>query len=114
MLNFFAPVKVRNVNQAVNPFFNSDKDPEISDIAHRPFDDATHRILFFGRLPRIGHDLFETEGDAAMTGVNVENNDFDRLADLKYSGRAGHFLCPGNLCNMNEALDSTFHISQFT
>ena len=83
MLDLLGPMKIRDMHEAIDAFFDTDEDTEVGDVAHRPLDDAADWIFVFGRLPRIRHDLFETERDAAVPRVDVQDDNFYLLPNLK-------------------------------
>ena len=61
MLHALGPGDVRNVNQAINTFFNSNKNTEISDVADLTADDVANLIFLENEFPRVRLGLFHAE-----------------------------------------------------
>src|SRR6185503_6081950 len=112
MFDFLGPVEIRNVHEAVDAFLDADENPEIGNVAHRPLDNRAHGKLLLCRLPRVGHHLLEAEGNSAMSGIDVQNHDFDLLAHLQKLGRMGDFARPGHLRDMHQSFDAAFQLHE--
>ena len=61
MFDPFGPAHIRNVNEPVYPFINSDKSPKIGNILDFPLNGGPHRIFFFDNIPRIRFNLLHAQ-----------------------------------------------------
>src|SRR5262245_6403739 len=100
------------MHQAVDALFNADEDAEVGDIAYRSLDDAADRIFFFGRFPRVRHDLFEPQRNAPVARVDVEDRHFDLLADLENFRWMGDLAGPRHLRNMDQTFDAALQFDE--
>src|SRR6266508_1077786 len=112
MLNLLRPMQVRNMHETVDAFLDADKNPEVGDIPHRSINNAADRIFFLRRLPGIRHHLFEPKGDSAVSGIDVQDDHLDLLADLKDFRRMGDLSRPRHFGNMNQPLDAAFQFDE--
>src|SRR5437867_1321921 len=81
MLDLLGPVQIGDMHEAVDPFLDADKYAEVRDIPHRAFNAAADWIFFLRRLPGFCHHLLEPERDSAVSGIELEHDDFDLFAD---------------------------------
>src|SRR6185436_13424544 len=75
--NFARPVQIGNVHQAVDAFLEADEDAEVGDVLHAAADMAADRMIEAQRFPGVGRCLLESERDAPIAGIDVENDDLD-------------------------------------
>src|SRR5262245_23160880 len=112
VLDFLAPMKVRNMNQTVDAFFYAYKNAKIRDVSNRSLDDGSDWIFFLSEFPGIGHDLLQSQGNPTMPRIYVEDDNFDILSNLRHFGRMGHFSGPRHLRNMDETLDPALQLNK--
>src|SRR5215813_12269953 len=97
VLDFLAPMKVRNMNQAIDAFFYAYENAKIRDVSNRSLDNGSDGIFFLSEFPGIGHDLLQSQGNTTMARIYVEDNNFDILSNLKHFGGMGNFSSPRHL-----------------
>src|SRR5262249_51947706 len=86
-------------------FFDTDEDAVVGDATNLAADDVTRVVLAGEDLPRIGLELLETEADALVRDVDIENHALDLLADLEELARVLGLL-PRHLADVDEAFDA--------
>src|SRR5205823_6812820 len=84
------PAHLGDVDQAFDPRLELDERAVIGDRHHLALHPGAHRILRGHVLPRVGLQLFQAEADALALPVDVEDFDFDLLADLHHLGGMRH------------------------
>src|SRR5262249_31737915 len=81
VLDFLAPMKVCNMNQTLDAFFYAYENAKIGDVSDRSLDDGADGIFFLGELPGVRHVLLQSQGNATMAWIHVEDNNFDILSN---------------------------------
>ena len=74
MFNLLRPRQVRDVNQAVNTFFDFNEYTEVSEVTNFCSVLAADRILLFDSFPRIRLQLFDTQRH--LTLFTVQSQDY--------------------------------------
>ena len=106
------PAHVGDVDEAVDTIRHFDEEAEIGKVSYCALDARTGLIFLRELLPRVRLDLFETEADAALLAVDLENHGFDFVADREYFRRVLHALAPRHLGDVDEALDAGLELDE--
>ena len=112
ILDALRPTDITDVNEAVEAFFDFDEGAEFGDVANFAGDDGADGIFFGDEQPGIGERLLDAEGDAAVAGLDVEDDDVDFFADFEKLGWMLDFFRPAQLGDVNEALDALFELDE--
>src|SRR5579859_7284837 len=83
ILDALRPAHVADVDESVKAFFDFDKGAELRDVAYFAGDDGADRVLIRNQQPRIGKRLLDAKRDAAVAGLDVQNDDVYFFADFK-------------------------------
>ena len=75
------------------------------DVDDSAFDGGTDRVLGFDFVPRILGLLLETEGDALLVVVDVEDHHFDFLSEFEHFVRMGD-ASPGHIGDVEETVNT--------
>src|SRR5262249_11249867 len=82
---FDAPGRnVGNVDKAVDSFFDFYECAEVGQVAYTAGDHGTDRVALGESAPRIGFSLLQTEGNAAIIQIDIQNDSFNILSQLKH------------------------------
>src|ERR1700736_4676872 len=114
MLDALGPAQVRYVDESVDTVFDLDESTEVGEVADAALDDGADGVLVLKLLPRILLELLHAERDAAVAGVDAENDGVDLVAGLDQLRRMLHALGPGHLGDVNQSLDSLFELDECT
>ena len=68
----------------------------------------------FKHIPRILFELLVAEAEAAVLLVDVEDDDFDGLANLGEFGRVLDLLRPAEVADVDQAIDAFFEFDEDT
>ena len=91
------------MDQTLDPFFKLDE-RAVRDQVHDLAANATaHGELGIDVVPRILHALFESEGDALLLQVHIEDGHFDFPPDREHLGRMVD-AAPAHIGNMQQAI----------
>ena len=112
MIDLARPGNVRDVNHAVQAFFQLDEGAVAGEVANLAFDLGAGRIFLLGLVPRIGFELAQAEGDFLLFAVDAEHDRFDFLVRLEHVGRLGDALGPGKFGDVNQAFDAGFEFHE--
>src|SRR5215469_3771199 len=112
MLDALGPAQVRNVNQAVDAVFDFDEGAEVGEVAYAAFDNGSGRVALGEVLPRVFEQLLHAERDAAVTGIDAEDDRLDLVAGLDQLGGVLEALGPGHLGEVNEAFNSLLQLDE--
>src|ERR1700730_1307608 len=83
ILDALRPAYVADVDEAVKTFFDFNESAELRDVANLSGDDGAHGIFFRNEKPGIGECLLDPERDAAIAGLDVEDDDVNFFADFE-------------------------------
>ena len=114
MLDPFRPGEVRDVNQAVNALFNTDKYTKIGDIFNLALDNGANGIGLFHHIPGIGQQLFHAQGNPLGFGFHLEHLHFDFITDRDKFGRMLGFLRPAHFRDMHQSFHALFQLDENT
>src|SRR4029453_10633560 len=112
VLDFLAPMKVRNMNQTIDAFFYTYENAKIREVSNRSLDDGSDWIFFLGELPGVGHNLFQSQGNTTVAWIYVEDDNLDILSNLEHFGRMGNFSGPRHFRNMDEPFDPALQLNK--
>src|SRR5207249_10607865 len=84
------PAHLGDMDQALDPRLELDERAVVGDRDDLSLHASPDRILGRHVLPRIGLQLLQAEADALALPVDVEDFDFDLLADMHHLGRVRH------------------------
>src|SRR5581483_6909585 len=110
MLDVLGPGDIRNVYQTIDPVLDLDKSPEIGDVAHAPLDDGADRIAVGQGGPRVRLKLFQTERNAPLFGMDLEDHHLHLIAGFHDLGRMFGPFRPGHLRNVDQSLDARLEL----
>ena len=112
MLDALGPAQVGDVDEAVDAILDFDEGAEVGEVANATLDDGSGGITLGEVLPRILQELLHAERDAAVGGIDAEDNRVDLVAGLDQLGGVLEALGPGHLREMNEAFDSLLELNE--
>src|SRR5580692_7684194 len=102
------------MHEALDAFGDLHKGAEVHDLGDRTFDLRTDRELAQYLSPRIAQRLLETEGNAALLGLDRENDRVDQFALLHDIAGDPDLLAPGHFRDVNEALNAGLEFDKCT
>jgi hypothetical protein len=77
VLDALGPAQVGDVDEAVDAVFDLDEGSEVGEVADATLDDGAGGVLVLELLPGIVLELLHPEGDAAVVGVDGEDDGVD-------------------------------------
>src|ERR1700691_6247087 len=86
VLDALGPAQVGDVDKAVDSVFNLDEGAEVSEVANAALDDGTDGVFVGEAFPRVLEELLHAERDAAVGGIDAENNSVNFVARLDELG----------------------------
>src|SRR5690554_2682417 len=113
--SFFArlvPGDVRQVNQTVDAAIQTDKDTEISDGLDLTGDLVALVELAGELFPGVSMALLDTQGDTTTLFVDIQNHDFNFVANLNHFGRMDVLVGPIHFGNVNQTFHTFFQLSE--
>src|SRR5579859_815529 len=112
ILDALRPANVADVDEAVKAFFDFHEGAELRDVADFSCDNGADGILFGNENPGIGERLLDAERDAAVAGLDVQDDDVDFFADFKKLRRMLNFFRPAQLGDMDKTFDALFELDE--
>ena len=107
--------KFRDVKQAFQTIFQSDKDTEVRDFGHFALDDLPRLVTVRNVAgPRIVVHLFHAECNPASFDVDGQDFAFDFLSLFQHLVRMTDLASPGHVGNMQQAVDPLFQFDKGT
>src|SRR6516162_7590130 len=100
------------MNEPVNSLFDFDKGSEIGQIANAAADDRSDCVPLRQGTPRIRFGLLESQGNAPVIEIDIENDGLNVLPHLKNLRRVFHALAPGHFRNVNQAFDARLQFDE--
>ncbi len=110
--NMAGPGKIRNMNQSINPFIQTDKDTKVGKALDLSGDDRPDRVAIFNEIPGIGAKLFETEGNLPVLLVDLQNLGLDGVPDSHDLARMLDLMVPAHLRDVHQAFDSRLNFQE--
>ncbi len=93
------------MDQTLDARLQFDEGAVVGDVGDAAGEPGTDRILRLDALPRVGLELLHAQRDALGLGVEADDLDVDRLADLQGLGRMVD-APPGDIGNVQQAIDT--------
>ncbi len=93
------------MDEAFDALFQFHECTVFRDIGDAAFEGGTDRIFRGNAFPRIGHELFHAERDALGFLVDLDDLDFDRLADFHHFGRVAN-AAPRHVGDVQQAVNA--------
>ena len=101
-----------DVDETVDTVLELDERTERSDLGDLALDGGADRVLRGDVAPGIGLGLLETERDALLFRVDVENDGLDFLALLEALGRMVDLARPAHVADVDHAVDTLFELDE--
>src|SRR5579859_6162446 len=112
ILDALRPAHVADVDESVKAFFDFHEGAELRDVADFSCDNGADGILFGNENPGIGERLLDAERDAAVAGLDVQDDDVDFFSDFKKLRRMLNFFRPAQLSDMDKTFDTLFELDE--
>jgi len=90
----------------------TDEDAEVGDRLDGALNLVTLLVVHREVVPRIGLALLHTQGDTTTFFVDLEDHDFDFVAELDNLGRMNVLVGPVHFGNVNQAFDALFDFNE--
>ena len=100
------------MDQAVDAAVQTDEDTEVGDRLDNTGDTIALAVGRGKRVPGVLLALLDAQGDAAALLVDVENHDFDFVAELHDLRRVDVLVGPVHLGHVDQALDTVFDFDE--
>src|SRR5262249_37778073 len=108
VLDALSPGHIRNVDEAIDAFFQSDKRPKVRQITDFALDFTPDRIALVHRSPRVRLDLLHPQGDALLIAINAQHHRLNTIADIDDLRRVTRAARPGHLRHVDQAFNTLF------
>ena len=102
---FLRPAHFGNVDQTFDALFQFNERTVVGDVGHATRQLRSDRVFLFDVRPRIGFQLFHTQGNTLGFGVEADNLDFDGLTDGQRFGRVVDAF-PSNVGHVQQAVNA--------
>src|SRR5205085_2530053 len=106
------PVEIGEMDHAVHIAVEAEEQAELGLVLDLAFDRGAGRILLDEDLPGIAHGLLETERNAALDRIDLEDLHLDLLRGGDDLARMHVLLGPGHLGNVDQALDARLQFDE--
>ena len=106
------PVEVGEVDHAVDVAVEAEEQAELGLVLDLALDDRAGRILLDEDLPRIAHGLLETERDAALDRIDLEDLHLDLLRGGDDLAGMHVLLGPRHFGDVDQALDAGLELHE--
>ena len=103
-----------DVNETVDTILELDERTERSNLGNLALNGGADRVLRGDVAPRIGLSLLETERDALLFRIDVENNGLDFLTLLEALGRMVDLARPAHIADVDHTVDTLFELDERT
>ena len=112
--DLLGPAHVRDVQQAVDAFFDLDESAIRSQIANRALDHRAHRVVIVDNFPGVRLGLLHAEGYLLFAIVDVEHHNLHLFATLDEFGGMADAAGPGHLGDVHQTLDAVLELDEGT
>ena len=112
VLDALGPAQVGDVDEAVDAVFDLDEGAEVGEVADAALDNGAGGVFVAEALPGVLEELLHAERDAAIGGIDAENNGVDLVAGLDELGGMLEALGPGHLREVNQAFDALLELDK--
>ncbi len=100
------------MDQAVDAVFDFDEGAKVGEVADAALDDCSGGITLGEVLPGIVEQLLHAQRDAAVSGIDAEDDGIDLVARLDQLGGVLEALGPGHLREVNQAFDALLQLDK--
>ena len=112
MANALGPRHIGNMHQPINPLFDFDKSPKISQIAYTAANRCASGIFFVEIIPGIGLHLLETQRNFLTFLINAQDHNLNFIANGNQFGRMANMLRPRHFRNVYQPFDTLFQLDK--
>src|ERR1700722_19004010 len=112
VLDALGPAQVGDMDEAVNAIFDFNECAEVGEVADAALDDGSDWVFVGEAFPRILEELLHAERDAAVGGIDAENDSVNFVAGLDQLGRMLEALGPGHLREVNQAFNALLKFNE--
>src|SRR6185437_15215524 len=112
MLDALGPGEVADVDEAVDAVLDFDEGAEVGKVADAALDDSTGGVLVLEVLPGVLLELLHAQRDAAVVGVDREDDGVDLVAGVNHLGGMLHALGPGHFADVDQTLDALLELDE--
>src|SRR6185437_11412682 len=106
------PAHVGDMEQAVDALFDLDEGAIVGQVADRPLDHGTGRVLAGHLVPGVGLRLLHAQRDLLLVPVDAEDDDLDLVADLDELAGVVDALGPAHLGDVDEPFDALLELDE--
>ena len=112
VLDALAPRHVRDVDQAVDVFFDFHERTELGQVTDLALDLRANRVLLGQLVPRVALDLLQAERDAARRGIHAEHHGVNRIPHVEDLRRVLHALAPRHFAHVDQAFNARLQLDE--
>src|SRR5690606_29303123 len=95
-------------------FSDFNESAKIGQTGYSSFDNSTNGEASFHASPWIGSHFFERQADFLAFSIQADDFHFQVLANFNHLFRVSDFVGPGQIGNVNQALNSTLDFHEYT
>src|SRR4029077_486396 len=106
------PVEIGEVHHAVDVAVEAEEQAELGLVLDLALDLGTGRIFLQEHFPRVAHGLLETERDAALDRIDLEDLHLDLLRRRDDLARMHVLLGPRHFRDVDQALDARLELDE--
>ncbi len=103
---------LRDMHQAVNVVLQADEGAEAGQLGHVACDQIAHLVELVDAAPGIDGQLFHTHGNALVGLVHFQHHRLHFVALLEHFGRMIDLARPGNVRDMDHAVQAFFQFDE--
>ena len=100
------------MDHAVDIAIQADEQTELGRVLDFALDDAAHRVLFCKGVPGVRLCLLEAQRDAALFGIDFQNDDIDFLAGRNDLAGMDVLLGPRHFRNVHQTFDARLELDE--
>src|SRR5438874_3214797 len=112
MIDLARPGDVRDVDHAIEAFFQLDESAVAGEVANLAFDASAGRKFLQSFLPRVGFELANAERNLLFLAIDAEHRGLDFLIDFEDVRRLGDPLGPRKFGDVDEPFDTGFQFHE--
>ena len=114
MADLASPGHIRDMQQAVDPFFQLDKGPVIRKVTHCSIHSRSRRVFIKDLVPGVLLCLLDPHRHLLFFRTYRQHDDIDLIANLQEFVWMVDPTGPGKLTDMNQTLDTRFQLHKST
>ena len=114
MADLASPRHIRNVQQAVDPFFQLDESTVVGKVADLSSNLFAGWVLLFDFVPRVLLSLLHTQRHLFARLVDAQHADIDLVADVNQFARMIDSFHPRHFTDVDQALDARLKLHKGT